>query len=88
MMNPDRPIKKMPDIIKNSDWDIFEAPLSTLPKAHPWYHSFRWLSMNMLSLDEKRVIVEKSEELMIKALKKWGFSTNSVRIPSKLSLWW
>jgi len=73
MLNPDRPIKKMPEIIKNSNWDIFEAPESTLPKSHPWYHSFRWLSMNMLSLDEKRVIVEKSEELMIKALKKWGF---------------
>ena len=73
LVNPDRPVKKMPEIIENSDWEILEAPRSTLPKDHPWYHSFRWLSMNVLNLDEKRVIVEKNEEPMIEALKKWGF---------------
>ncbi len=73
LVNPDRPIKQMPEIIEKSDWEILEAPESTLPTDHPWYHSFRWLSMNMLSLDEKRIIVEKNEEPMIKALKEWGF---------------
>lgn len=72
IVNPDRPIKQMPDVIANSGWDVLEAPRSTLPESHPWYHSFRWLSMNVLCLDEKRVIVERSEEPMIKALKSWG----------------
>jgi glycine amidinotransferase len=33
----------------------------------------QWVNMNVLSLDEERVIVEKSQESMIKALKDWGF---------------
>lgn len=73
LANPDRPIKKMPDIIANSDWEVRDAPRSTLPKNHPWFHSFQWLSMNMLSLDEKRVIVEENEEPTIQFLKDWGF---------------
>ena len=72
LVNPDRPIKQLPDVIKNSDWELMPAPRSTLPENHPWYHSFRWLNMNMLILDEERVIVEASEEPMIKALKDWG----------------
>jgi len=73
LVNPDRPIKELPEVIRNSDWELLEAPRSTLPESHPWYHSFRWLSMNVLNLDEKRVIVEKNEEPTIQALKKWGF---------------
>lgn len=73
MMNPDRPIKSLPTVIKNSGWDILTPPRSTLQESHPWYWSFRWLSMNMLNIDQKRVIVEASEEPMIKQLKDWGF---------------
>ena len=71
--NPDRPIKEMPDVIKNSDWEVREAPRSTLPEDHPWYHSFRWLSMNVLNIDEKRVIVEENEGPMMDFLSDWGF---------------
>ena len=73
LVNPDRPMKEMPEILKDSDWELLPAPRSTLPESHPAYHSFRWLSMNMLSLDEKRVIVEESEEPTIRALESWGF---------------
>ena len=73
MVNPDRPIKELPEVIKNSNWELLTPPRSTLPESHPWYHSFRWLSMNVLSLDEERVIVEASEEPMIKQMKEWGF---------------
>jgi glycine amidinotransferase len=31
------------------------------------------LSMNVLSLDEKRVMIEKGEETLIQDLKNWGF---------------
>jgi glycine amidinotransferase len=73
LVNPDRPIKSLPECIRNSDWELLTAPRSTLAASHPWYHSFRWLSMNMLNLDEERVIVEASEGPMIDALKSWGF---------------
>lgn len=73
LVNPDRPMKSWPSGIKKSGWEFIEAPRSTLPENHPWYHSFRWLSMNMLSLDEKRVIVEASETPTIQFLRDMGF---------------
>jgi len=33
----------------------------------------RWLSINVLMLDEKRVIVERLQESLIRKLKDWGF---------------
>ncbi|MFD5426764.1 amidinotransferase [Streptomyces sp. NPDC127084] len=33
----------------------------------------KWLSMNVLMLDEKRVIVERHHTRMLRALEKWGF---------------
>ena len=37
------------------------------------YNCSKWISMNVLMLDEKRVIVSKGEDTLIKALKDWGF---------------
>lgn len=73
LVNPDRPMKTWPEKLKKTGWDFIEAPRSTLPESHPWYHSFRWLSMNMLNIDEKRIIVEASEEPTMKVLKDLGF---------------
>ena len=44
-----------------------------MSESHPQYRSFRWLSMNVLNLDEERIIVEASEEPTIKQLRNWGF---------------
>ena len=33
----------------------------------------KWLSMNVLMLDERRVVVEKRQPTMIRALRDWGF---------------
>jgi len=33
----------------------------------------KWISVNVLMLDEKRVIVEKSQVSMIRKMKDWGF---------------
>lgn len=73
LVNPDRPCKNLPNVLINSDWELREAPRSTMPETYPFYESFRWLSMNVLSLDEHRVIVEESETPLISALKDWGF---------------
>ena len=72
-MNPDRPLKTIPDVFKKGKWEFLTAPRTSLPKSDPSFQSYLWLGMNMLSLDEKRIIVEKSETPMIKALKEWGF---------------
>lgn len=72
LINPDR-VKIIPSIFRG--WDILPAPQSSIPDGHPLYFSSKWISMNVLMLDEKRVIVEKNEVPFIRLLKKWGFKT-------------
>lgn len=74
LVNPDRPIKQLPEIFKRGGWELLTSPRTTLPTNHPNFTSFQWLHMNMLSLDEKRIIVEAKEEPLIRALKDWGFT--------------
>lgn len=70
LINKER-LVKIPEIFKK--WDILETPEPCIPDEHCLYMTSKWINMNILSLDGKRVIVEKSEEPMIKALKNWGF---------------
>lgn len=75
MINPKYVRRKdLPSILKK--WDIFEAPAPVIVRGglfndHAAMCSM-WLNMNVLLLDEERVIVERAQEPMIKALKKWG----------------
>ena len=66
-------VDNLPDYFKS--WDILLAPK---PNRTPMtlYDTkviSQWVNMNVLSLDEERVVVEKSQESMIAALKDWGF---------------
>lgn len=56
-----------------SKWDVLVAPPPAIPDSHPMYMTSKWISMNTLMLDEQRVIVERQEELLISAMKNWGF---------------
>lgn len=56
-----------------SSWDILHAPEPVNPFDAGLYFSSDWLTMNTLSLDEKRILVEEQETPFIEALKKWGF---------------
>ena len=73
LVNPDRPMKVIPEIFRRGGWEFLTAPRTTLPESHANYRSFQWLHMNVLSLDERRVIVEASEAPLIAALRMWGF---------------
>lgn len=64
-------LEKIPELFKK--WDILEAPEPCIPDSHYLYMTSKWINMNILSLDEKRVIVERQEESIINSLKKWGF---------------
>lgn len=66
--------KKLPRILKK--WEILDAPEPRIVRGglfneHASMCSM-WLNMNVLMLDEERVVVEKSQEPMIKALRAWG----------------
>jgi glycine amidinotransferase len=54
-------------------WEILQAPEPTVPDDHPFYFTSKWLSVNVLSLDETRVVVEAAEKPMIAFLKRHGF---------------
>ncbi|MBD2779634.1 serine/threonine protein kinase [Xenorhabdus sp. 42] len=72
--NPDRPL--LPEFRKlfiRNDWQIIEAAPPAHHKSPPLCYSSTWLSMNMLSLDEKTVCVEESEIYQIEQLDKLGF---------------
>jgi glycine amidinotransferase len=71
LINPDR-VLKVPKIFKG--WDVFHAPKPIIPRDHTLYMTSKWVNMNILMLDEKRVVVERKDEPMIAQLKKWGFT--------------
>lgn len=64
-------VKKIPPIFKS--WDILKAPAPSKQFDSAMYFSSDWLTMNILNIDEKRIIVEEQEEPLIKKLKEWGF---------------
>lgn len=70
LINPEW-VKKLPDMFKS--WDVLVAPPPAKPFDSALYFSSDWLSLNMLSIDEKRIVVEQEESPLIEALTKWGF---------------
>jgi glycine amidinotransferase len=70
LINPER-IRELPDMFQG--WDVFSAPPPAIPDGHDLYLSSKWVSMNILMLDAKRVIVEKHEKELIESFRRWGF---------------
>lgn len=71
LVNPER-VERLPPIFDS--WEILPAPPPCTPESFDLYMSGRWLSMNVLMLDEKRVVVARHEETLISALRGWGFT--------------
>jgi glycine amidinotransferase len=72
LVNPDYiDTRKLPRILET--WDVLPAPQPDPVRGGVASMVSDWISMNVLMLDEKRVIVEKSQPSMIKALENWGF---------------
>lgn len=71
LVNAER-IGRLPAMFRT--WDILEAPEPCLAESHPMYMCSAWVNMNVLMLDEERVLVERGEERMIRALRDWGFT--------------
>lgn len=74
LLNPDRPfIDNTLELFKQNKWEIVYAPHPVGNKAYHSPEVSKWISMNLLSLDEKRVIVEEQEEPLIRFLESLGF---------------
>lgn len=70
LVNPDR-AKTLPEQFKT--WDVLTAPRPLGSGSRDYHMCSHWISMNIFMLDEKRVMVEKGEEPLIRAFRDWGF---------------
>ncbi|MCG8546749.1 MAG: amidinotransferase [Alphaproteobacteria bacterium] len=72
LVNPEYlDVDRLPPILKT--WDILVAPEPKKLPAKTFSMCSKWIAINVLMLDEKRVIVERNQEALINALKDWGF---------------
>jgi glycine amidinotransferase len=66
LISPERvPDERLPEIFQRSGWEVIRACPGEAP--------YRWMHLNCLSLDEKRIIVEKGDQGFIDLLKNAGF---------------
>lgn len=68
------------DMFINSGWEIFYPPAGLCPPEIPLHLTSRWLSMNIIMLDQNTVVVEESEKPTIKFLKNLGLKIVPVDI--------
>lgn len=71
LSNPDRPCHQI-EMFKKAGWDIVHPPTPLIPDDHPLWMSSKWLSMNVLMLDPKRVMVESHETSIRKMFERLG----------------
>ncbi|MEV7847535.1 amidinotransferase [Streptomyces cyaneofuscatus] len=75
LVNPDYiDVDRLPAVLDS--WDILVAPEPEPVKdlvLRTTSMCGRWLSMNILMVDEKRVIAERHHTGMLRALERWGF---------------
>lgn len=69
LVNPQR-VHRLPKLFDS--WEILEAPPPCTPDSFDLYMSGKWLSMNVLMIDEQRVVVARHEENLINAFRSWG----------------
>lgn len=73
LVNPEFvPLEELPAILQS--WDVLVCPEPIITSTHLHGYVSKWACMNVLMLDEERILVEKNQERLIKALKDWGFS--------------
>jgi glycine amidinotransferase len=64
--------QRLPEVLRT--WEILVAP-EPVPTVHdPLRVVSRWGAINVLMLDERRVIVEARQEPLIRCLREWGFA--------------
>ena len=76
LVNPEYiDVRRLPRILRS--WDVLIAPRPDPIAKTSWRARVSmcsaWISINVLMLDERRVIVERSQTSMIRALREWGF---------------
>ncbi len=68
LINPER-IERVPSLFRS--WSVLKAPRPA--RSAPFLMCSSWVSMNVLMLDEQRMIVGRDDESFIRAARRWGF---------------
>ncbi|XP_077986231.1 glycine amidinotransferase, mitochondrial-like [Glandiceps talaboti] len=85
LANPSRPCHQI-QVFKRAGWTIVDAPWPETPESHPMYIASKWIAMNVLMLDEKRVICDPNQKALIMLFKKLGITPIPVSIRHATSL--
>jgi len=72
LINPER-VVNVPDMFEKAGWDVLVCPEPEMPESHPMYNCSRWIMMNVVMLDETRVVVSAGEKRFARQLRDWGF---------------
>lgn len=85
LSNPDR-VPYDISLFKQAGWELVKPPTPEVPDDHPLWLSSKWLSMNVLMLDEERVMVEEKEIGIQKMFKDLGIEpvTCSIRFANSI----
>ena len=60
-------------MFEKAGWDVLACPEPEMPESHPMFNCSRWIMMNVVMLDETRVIVSAGEKRFVRQLRDWGF---------------
>ena len=85
LSNPDRRCHQI-DMFHNAGWQVIKPPTPLISDDHPLWMSSKWLSMNVLMLDTKRVVVSKYEYNIQKMFEDLGIKCIPVDIMHAMSL--
>ena len=78
LINPER-VVKVPDMFEKAGWDILVCPEPEMPESHPMYNCSRWIMMNVVMLDETRVVVSAGEKRFVRRAQ--GVGLRADRVP-------
>ena len=73
IVNPDRPCHQI-DMFHKAGWKVVQAPRPVMEAKPPYWFPSKWLSMNVLVLDPKRVVVDEREIPTQKMFEKLGMT--------------
>uniref|UniRef100_A0A4W5KKI3 Glycine amidinotransferase n=1 Tax=Hucho hucho TaxID=62062 RepID=A0A4W5KKI3_9TELE len=85
LSNPDRPCRQV-EMFEKAGWTVVKPPTPLIPDDHPLWMSSKWLSMNVLMLDPKRVMCDANEHTIHKMFDNLGIKTIKVNIRHANSL--
>jgi len=85
LSNPERPCDQIA-LFHKAGWKVVKPPEPMISDSHPLWMTSKWLNMNVLMIDEKRVLVDRDEITTQKMFESLGIKCIKVSIKHANSL--